>query len=580
MYNKQRIFLLVIILISASFLYAQTDSEIDKQFDRAVNLYQSGDYTKALLIFKKIAIQLPYNQKTTAAYIFIGKTYMQTNDFPSARRYLQDFLDNYPDSKYKDEAYLIFAKINYMGEDYKNAFEYLLKVAADSSQPGNQKYSVSLGEKLAVNYIGKSDLIKYNDTTSNSSLKAYLLLLIGEKEQSENDFDGASQTFKELIDKYPDSEFSVKARKLIKKTVIQNREAIPENLIAILLPLHNESTGEKIEAAGEVLEGIKYAAAVYNREHENKIGLLIKDTGSDSAKISEICKEINSFPEVKAIIGPIFSNEVRYTLEDFKNSEIPIISPTATDNDLPGLSKNFFQANPSFAMRGKVIAQYIYYVTGKRNMGILNAAQGYSPLLATAFMNEFQKLGGKIIVSSTYNSGSYDLSQPVSALAVDSAELEGIYIPLSNKMDAASLLSQLVKDQINKPLYGNQDWFFAKGFETSSELSNQLSFTSDFFIDYTDSSFISFSKEFTQQTGTDIDRNVLYGYDTANYLLNLFDNGAESRSALIHMMESGIEVKGYHNNIAFGMEHTNKFLNIIRYKEGKFELVDHFKSGD
>lgn len=580
MYNKQRIFLLVIILISASFLHAQSDSEIDKQFDRAVNLYQSGDYTKALLIFKKIAIQLPYNQKTTAAYIFIGKTYMQTNDFPSARRYLQDFLDNYPDSKYKDEAYLIFAKINYMGEDYKNAFEYLLKVAADSSQPGNQKYSVSLGEKLAVNYIGKSDLIKYNDTTSNSSLKAYLLLLIGEKEQSENDFDGASQTFKELIDKYPDSEFSVKARKLIKKTVIQNREAIPENLIAILLPLHNESTGEKIEAAGEVLEGIKYAAAVYNREHENKIGLLIKDTGSDSAKISEICKEINSFPEVKAIIGPIFSNEVRYTLEDFKNSEIPIISPTATDNDLPGLSKNFFQANPSFAMRGKVIAQYIYYVTGKRNMGILNAAQGYSPLLATAFMNEFQKLGGKIIVSSTYNSGSYDLSQPVSALAVDSAELDGIYIPLSNKMDAASLLSQLVKDQINKPLYGNQDWFFAKGFETSSELSNQLSFTSDFFIDYTDSSFISFSKEFTQQTGTDIDRNVLYGYDTANYLLNLFDNGAESRSALIHMMESGIEVKGYHNNIAFGMEHTNKFLNIIRYKEGKFELVDHFKSGD
>ena len=70
----------------------------------------------------------------------------------------------------------------------------------------------------------------------------------------------------------------------------------------------------------------------------------------------------------------------------------------------------------------------------------------------------------------------------------------------------------------------------AKGFESASVLSNKLSFTSDYFIDYNDTSFNTFSKEFITQTGIDPNRNVLYGFDTANYLLTLINSGAESRS--------------------------------------------------
>ena len=181
-------------------------------------------------------------------------------------------------------------------------------------------------------------------------------------------------------------------------------------------------------------------------------------------------------------------------------------------------------------------------------------------MLPYLLMN-FRNFGGEIIKNRTYNSGSFDLNTPVSDIASDSLTLEGIYVPLSNKIDAAPLLSQMVQYDINTSIFGNQDWFYAKGFETSSVLSDQLSFTSDFYIEYNDTAFITFRHDFTEETGTDINRNVLYGYDTAEYLLTIIDAGADTRLSLISSMESGIEVKGYHNNIAFGKEHINRFFN-------------------
>jgi len=44
-------------------------------------------------------------------------------------------------------------------------------------------------------------------------------------------------------------------------------------------------------------------------------------------------------------------------------------------------------------------------------------------------------------------------------------------------------------------------------------------------------------------------------------------------------MESGIISSGFHNNIAFDDQRVNKFLNIVRYKDGRFELIDKFKAG-
>ncbi len=567
------------VLLLNDFSFGQ-QSNIDKQFKLAVDLYQSGEYTDALPVFQKIALQTPYNSKTTIAYLFMGKTYLQMNELGSAKRYLQDFLEKFPESRYNDEAHLALVKVFYKQENFKDAFEEILHIVSNAKLSGYKTYAESVGQTLALNYLEMNQIKTYHDITTDSNLKPYLLIIMAQKQERAGNYRQAANLCNELIKNYPESARKTDAKELLSKLETLKEEYKSQNLLGILLPLTDSRTGTQNSTANEILAGIKFSAAEYNKGHDNKIGLVIRDTENDSSVISDIAEELILIPAIKAVIGPIFSDEVRATLVDFRNSGIPIISPTATDNDLVDLSENFFQANPSFYMRAKVMAQYVYYVAGKRKLSILNAIQGYSPLLASIFAEEFQKIGGEIIKNRTYSSGSYDLNGPVSNIASDSLTLEGIYLPLSSKIDAAPVLSQMVQYNINTSIFGNQDWFYAKGFETSSALSDQLSFTSDYYIDYNDTSFNSFSHDFTEETGTDINRNVLYGYDTAEYLLTIIDAGADTRTSLISSMESGIEVKGYHNNIAFGKEHINRFLNIVRYSDGKFELVERFKSGE
>jgi hypothetical protein len=157
--------------------------------------------------------------------------------------------------------------------------------------------------------------------------------------------------------------------------------------------------------------------------------------------------------------------------------------------------------------------------------------------------------------------------------------VQGIYIPLANSIDAPNILSQMVQDSLQIPIYGNQDWFTVKGFESSSELSNKITFTSDYFIDYKSEDFQSLNKAYSKVSGKDINRNFLYGYDAVKYLLTIMRNINTSKANIKNKMLSGVVVNGYHNNISFGDDRVNHFLNIVRYKDGIFELVDKFRYG-
>jgi branched-chain amino acid transport system substrate-binding protein len=219
-------------------------------------------------------------------------------------------------------------------------------------------------------------------------------------------------------------------------------------------------------------------------------------------------------------------------------------------------------------------------VENKKKMAILSPEAGYSTAVAASFRDEFIRLGGKLVVDVTYSSNTYDLNPQVSKIQQKLKDIEGLYIPLTDKRDAPVVLSQLELHNINLQVYGNQDWLSAKGFESSSNLSNQLTFTSDYFIDYEDAGYLDLNRNFHLKTGLDATRYVLYGYDAAEYVLNSMPEGRPGRSEIKKALESGNIYKGFHNNIIFDSERINRFLNVIRYKDGKFQLIDKFKTGD
>ena len=567
---------------------AQIDQKkIDAEFSRAVNLYDAREFISALSGFKKIINEYDLNSKTTAAYFFTIKILIEKNEYEGAWKLITEFLENYPLSKYTDEIRTLFVKLNLDNYDYYNALKEIAFLIERTKSILYRLDAKDTGEKIAKNHLNSSELNKMNDLFTSDKVKPYLLLLLAKSYLKEREREYALITLAQILHAYPSSEESAEAKNLYDNPIIPIEESDSRSFLGVMLPLQNDENNYPTSAAAnEILQGVKFAVAEFNKDRDDKIGIIVRDTKNNEDEINEIRNELGSNSSIKAILGPIFSNEVRVTIKTFNDTNLPIISPTATDNDLTAVSENFFQANPPLAVRGKIMAQYVFFVENKINMAVLYSVDGYSPLIAASFIEEFEKLGGTIKVKETYKSNSFSLSEPISRIvAVDTLleapdTLQGIYIPLADKVDATAILSQMGQDSLYLPIFGNQDWFSARGFESAPGLSNMLTFSSDYFIDFNDNDYQEFSERFSKVYGKDPGRNVLYGYDITNYLLTVMRDIVPNRLAIKNKIISGMVSNGYHNNISFDENRVNRFLNIVRYRDGVFELIEKFRSGN
>jgi branched-chain amino acid transport system substrate-binding protein len=568
-----------IIILFCTGVFAQSirDTEnVSVRFNQAVQLYDSSKFEDAFRIFDDIINHNLFNSYTTISYIFEGKSLLNLNKYENGKIILYKLLKKYPDSKYVDEAKITLAQIFTEQQDFSGAFDELNSLIDSSASPFYIKYSKANAEKIAVNYLSVSRLKVVYDSLAGKKAKPFDLLLLSKLYLKNDNEKEAENTLSKLLKLYPESEEKGEAATLYNNIKSKNQlDGSP--LIAALLPLNEPANSEDYKTISEILEGIKFAFSEFNNQSGKKIGLLIENTERNKEQIEEIKNKLVKLPMLKAVIGPIYSDEVKDVLEAFKNTGIPVISPTATDDSLTINYPNFFQANPSFLIRGRILAEYIYFVENKRKMAVLNSIENYSTTIADSFIKEFEGLGGEVITHQTFNGNSLTFDKQVAKIAADSLKLDGVFIPLFNKNIVPYLLSQFVKYNFDLPLYGNQDWFLAKGYETYPALSNKLTFSSDYFLDYNDTSFMAFTKRFYTQTNKEVSRNVLYGYDAAEFLLSQVKDFNGNQTEIKNEMESGTIYNGYHNQITFDSDRINKFVNILRYKDGKFELVDKFK---
>jgi branched-chain amino acid transport system substrate-binding protein len=578
--NRILLILFAIILLLNQKSFTQVDEKqgkINSEFNVAVNLFEKGQYEDAAVIFNRIVSLYESNAKTTASVFFLCKIEFEEANYFYSLSLTNKFLKDFPDTKYADEAQFLIANIFLKQEKYEESFRALLQLIEQTASSSNYAEAKKIAEQITINYFNSYQVKKITDELTSSKLKPFLLLLLAKAYQKENDTINSIRAVSEIITKYPTAEERAAAENL-KGSDLNIGNSGEGTVVAVLLPLSEISDPLNKSAGDEILDGIKFAFSEFNKNRKDKIGLLVKASSTDGQKISEIKEELINNESVKCILGPIFSDEVRMTLEAFKDTDIPIISPTATDADLTMISDNFFQANPPIAERGRMLAQYLYYVEDKHRMAVFNSIDNYSPLLAASFITEFENLGGEIVMRETYRKDNYDFSSQIAKIFSVAKQIEGIYVPLSDKSDASILLSQLYSGGIDLPIYGNQDWYLVKDIESVSSLSNKLTFTSDYFIDFQDSSFDLFSKSFSALTGYQPGRNVLYGYDTGKYILTILRNINNSRSNIKMKMISGVISNGYHNNISFDSKRINKYINIVRFRDGIFELVDKFRS--
>ena len=187
------------------------------------------------------------------------------------------------------------------------------------------------------------------------------------------------------------------------------------------------------KTTGEVfLKGVKDALREYETSDSSfhKVELIIEDTKKDQGLTLEIINKFGTDKNVIALFGPIYSSELVNNAGAADFHKIPLISPTATLNDLAGKNPYVFQLNPTYDIRGKLMAKYAISELGMKNFMILSE-DSYGKLYSESFMNEVHS-NNCLVYSPEYYSKDTPLFQEHFATIRSKITAEDKFIDFGN----------------------------------------------------------------------------------------------------------------------------------------------------
>ncbi len=174
------------------------------------------------------------------------------------------------------------------------------------------------------------------------------------------------------------------------------------------------SNASAISTGRDVLQGAYVAQKEYNDGSKLSGGrlvrLLIANAGSKADYATQVAQQIVQATKqdhtIVGVMGWPFSSYSLKAVDVLSNAGVPMVSPTASSNQLTGISRFFFRVAPSDKSQGVAGAQYVeQQLHAKRVALFVDPTDAYSSSLASAFSNQFEADGNQIIVTEHYQVG-------------------------------------------------------------------------------------------------------------------------------------------------------------------------------
>jgi ABC-type branched-subunit amino acid transport system substrate-binding protein len=300
-----------------------------------------------------------------------------------------------------------------------------------------------------------------------------------------------------------------------------------EGKIALLLPF----TGSYSQYARAVLEGVQMALHPSAGEPEVGLGLEIFDTGGEFQELMETIEHIIDDPEFVAILGPLSSSLTVTASLKLQDSDITLISPTASEQGLHELSKNIFSLNFIDETPALRIAEFAVQDLGLKNFAAIFPMDDYGYRMVNAFIERVEELGGNVLVAQGY---------PISATTFD-MELKRIryYSPEAVFIPAHSEEIPMIAPQI--PFYGMEEvqllgtngWNNRRVARLGGKYVEGAYFTDTFFEGSPHLAYREFSQRYEEVYQREASRVAGLGYDAMNLIawgLRMGGEGTMSRS--------------------------------------------------
>ncbi|NJL27656.1 MAG: ABC transporter substrate-binding protein [Thermoanaerobaculia bacterium] len=164
--------------------------------------------------------------------------------------------------------------------------------------------------------------------------------------------------------------------------------------IGVILPLTGEQStyGEPIRRGVEVA----FAELVTNSAFPYKLDLAILDSEGNPDKAREQLEELFGDGAL-AVIGGATSGEAKEMVGVADRYDRLLLSPSASNPELSGISSNFYRVVPSDFRQASKMAVFATQTLGIKSIVIFAEAQPFATGIQEVFKHEFERYEGKVL---------------------------------------------------------------------------------------------------------------------------------------------------------------------------------------
>jgi ABC-type branched-subunit amino acid transport system substrate-binding protein/TolA-binding protein len=604
-----------VVLCFVFALNAQNSSDRERAiFEKNLLLYTQGDYEQAEQNFALVITKLPDSPLLTTNYLMLVKSQYKVGNYTGTIDQGKSFLKKFPKSSYNDDILFVMGNAYFQLNRYRTAARNWIYSLESTDDPRMEQKLETLVSRVVKFKMNDEDReVLKTDISPSENGEMVLSIAWAEHEYKNGKDYAARERLTASLQKYPDSKYSKKAEKLLASS--GHQFSVNERL-ALLLPLSgfNKDVGEAI------LEGAKLALEEYNNQHNISLEISVKDYGQELTTALKAFKDLAQNKNILAVVGPL-ENDISAACAAISHYEqLPLLSPTATENDLVNFSDYFFQINTPVDVGAESIATYAIDSLKIARFATFAPIDGHFVKMVDKFAETVEKGGAEIVSQAWYYPGDQDVYKQFMKLKrvglklefsdslytefpeitpeqidslyeeyltleeekmkenktkIDSADIpvmsiDGVFIPIF-KEDLEFIAPQIAYSNIQAQYLGNSDWYDQEQLKKNKNYINGIVFGTDGYLNEESWDYRQFRNEFRTKYKKSPTMYSVIGYDSFKYVLQAYDpvNQNLSRTQFLKNLKKLNTYNGIYRTIELSRKRFNQTLQLLKYNYGQ-----------
>ena len=336
-------------------------------------------------------------------------------------------------------------------------------------------------------------------------------------------------------------------------------------------------TGDNANLGINIRDGIKLAIEEANAKGDVKIALKEFDTAGDPAQASTVKDQVIADDDVIGVVGPAFSGETKAVIPAFEDAGLVMISPSATNKDLPTVepnSKVFHRIIADDAFQASGVAAYLADELKPASVAYVHDNSEYGKGLTDDVIKLSGEKGIKAATAQALilDPKAQDFSSTVNSIqsAKPAAVFYGGYYA-----EAGRLKKQLT-DAGFKGTFVSGDGSLDPGFIDAAGAAAgegaQLTCPCNLAFETSEGKLKEFYDNFKAEIGKDPGLYSPEGFDAANVLIEGIRAGNTDRASLLTWLEEDFtSYAGVSKTVEFAENGntTSKDFFVFQVKDGK-----------